>query len=154
MGVRRSGGDAISEPFAGEFISGGYFSMLGLRAAAGRLITEADDVRTDAANAVMSYRAWQHYGGDPSIIGSTFIIDSAAYTIVGIAPREFFGETLRPDPPDFWMPLATEPAMHNDNALLDKADSHWLYILGRLKPDASPRAVEAKITAHLSSGSR
>src|SRR5262245_47524427 len=149
VGVRRSGGDTMSEPFAGEFVSGNYFSMLGLRAAAGRLIAEADDVRTGAANAVMSYRAWQHYGGALSIIGSTFIIDSAPYTVVGIAPREFFGETLRPDPPDFWMPLATEPAMHNDNALLDKADSHWLYILGRLKPDASLRTVEAKLTAHL-----
>ena len=149
VGVRRSGGSTISEPFAGEFVSGNYFSLLGLRAAAGRLISEADDVRTGAANAVMSYRAWQHYGADPAVIGSTFIIDSAPYTIVGIAPREFFGETLRPDPPDFWLPLATEPAMHKDNALLDKADSHWLYILGRLQPDASRRAVEAKITTHL-----
>src|SRR5262245_55394626 len=148
VGVRRSG-SAASEAFAGEFVSGNYFSMLGLRAAAGRLITEADDVREGSANAVMSYRVWQHYGGDPSIIGSIFIIDSAPYTIVGIAPRDFFGETLRPDPPDFWMPLETEPTMHKDNALLDRAASHWLYILGRLKPDASTRAVEARITAHL-----
>ena len=60
VGVRRSGGSTISEPFAGEFVSGNYFSLLGLRAAAGRLISEADDVRTGAANAVMSYRAWHH----------------------------------------------------------------------------------------------
>src|SRR5262249_28006444 len=45
VGVRSSG-STVSEPFAGEFVSGNYFSMLGLRAAAGRLISEADDVRT------------------------------------------------------------------------------------------------------------
>src|SRR5262249_19883180 len=64
-------------------------------------------------------------------------------------PRDFFGDTLRPDPPDFWMPLATEPVAHKQNALLDRADSAWLYVIGRLKPGTPIGALESKITAEV-----
>src|SRR5207253_8726429 len=51
----------------------------------------------------MSYHAWQeHFGLDPAVIGATFTINQVAYTVVGIAPPGFFGDTLRSDPPDFW----------------------------------------------------
>ncbi len=149
VGVRRAGDSTISEPFATEFVSGNYFPMFGLHASAGRLLATSDDVRGAAPAAVISYRAWQHYGADPAIVGSTFVIDGAAFTIVGVAPREFFGETLRPDPPDFWMPLATEPVAHKDNALLDRADNHWLYVIGRIKPGIQAGVVEAKINITL-----
>ncbi|MGH9765493.1 MAG: ADOP family duplicated permease, partial [Blastocatellia bacterium] len=59
------------------------------------------------------------------------------YTIAGITPPEFFGDRLRPDPPDFWLPLATEPVMNGETSLLRHADQHWLYIIGRLKPGAN-----------------
>ena len=150
VGVRRLSGDsAISEPFAGEFVSGNYFRMFGLRSSAGRLLAETDDMQGAAPAAVMSYRAWQHYGGDAAIVGSTFLIDGASYTVVGVAPRDFFGETLRPDPPDFWLPLATEPVAHKQNALLERADSHWLNVIGRMKAGTQLPAVESKINSEL-----
>ena len=67
----------------------------------------------------MSYRAWRdNYGGDPSVIGAAFIIGGASFTVVGIAPPGFFGADIRPDPPDFWMPLGTEPGANGRNSLL------------------------------------
>jgi predicted permease len=148
-GVRKAGDSGIPEPFAAEFVSGNYFEMLGIAAAAGRLISPKDDAPRATPVVVMSFRAWQHYGGSPSIVGSTFIIDGTAFEIAGIAPRDFFGETLRPDPPDFWLPLATEPVMRKEIALLNRAQSHWLYLMGRLPRPMHVPAVEAKVNGEL-----
>ena len=58
----------------------------------------------------MSYRLWQQrYGSDPSVIGSVFNLDDKPFTVVGITPPGFFGDTLRNTPPDFFLPLNTEP---------------------------------------------
>jgi predicted permease len=98
----------------------------------------------------MSYRAWeQHYGADPSIIGATFVVDGAPVTIAGIAPPGFFGDTLGPNPPDFWLPLATEPYIRGRNSLLSGKDQHWLYIIGRIKSGASTAALESRANVEL-----
>src|SRR5271154_1537897 len=75
VGVRRQGGAAAgttSEPFTDQFVSGNYFSMFGLRPFAGRLLAPSDDRPDAPPAAVISYRAWEHYGADPDVIGSTF----------------------------------------------------------------------------------
>lgn len=148
-GVRRAGSN-MSDPFVDQFVSGNYFTLFGLRPFAGRLIDPSDDRRGSPPVAVISYRAWQqHYAGDRSVIGSTFIIEGSPFTVIGVAPPGFFGAELRPNPPDFWMPLAAEPATHGKNSLLDQATSHWLYVFGRLKPGIRPQLVEAKVNAAL-----
>jgi len=151
VGARRPGKDAVSEPSVEQFVSGNYFSMFGLKPFAGRLIDSDDDRRGAAPVAVLSYTAWQRrYGGDPSVIGGSFILDGTPVTIAGIAPPGFFGDTLRPNPPDFWLPLSVEPIAHGASALLDDAKtSHWLYIIGRVKPGAQPAAIQAKVNAEL-----
>jgi predicted permease len=148
VGVHRGSLASPSEPFVDQFVSGNYFLMFGLRPFAGRLLTPADDARNAPPVAVMSYRAWeQQYGADPTIVGSTFIIDGAPLTIAGIAPPSFFGDTLRPDPPDFWLPLSAEPIVHKQNALLDRKGDYWVYAIGRLNPGVSAAAVESKVNA-------
>jgi macrolide transport system ATP-binding/permease protein len=149
VGVRRDGVAAPSQPFVDQFVSGNYFSMFGIHPFAGRLLTAADDRRGAAPVAVISYRAWTQYGSDPSLVGSAFLIDGAPFTIAGIAPPGFFGDTLRPDPPDFWLPLATEPIVHGQRALLDRGDNHWLYIIGRLKPGTDVAPLESKLNVQL-----
>ncbi len=142
VGVRRQG--SASEPFNDQFVSGNYFTMFGIRPFTGRLLVPEDDRPGAPPVAVMSYRAWeQHYGADPTVVGSVFIVDGAPFTIAGIAPPGFFGDTLRANPPDIWLPFATEPAVRHQNSLLNVKDQHWLYIIGRLKPGASPAALEA-----------
>ncbi len=149
LSVRRSGASGPAEPFVSEFISGNYFPMFGLGAFAGRVITPTDDTASAPPVAVMSYRTWQqHFGLDPSVIGATFTINQLLYTVVGIAPPGFFGDTLRADPPDFWLPLATEPALNGQNSFLNR-QFHWLYIIGRLKPGARAASVQSKVTVEL-----
>ncbi len=92
---------------------------------------------------------WQQsFALDPSIIGSTFVVDQIPYTVAGIAAPGFFGETLRSDPPDFWMPLSTEPALDVVDPLLNQG-GNWLYVIGRLKQGARPERVQAELTVEL-----
>jgi predicted permease len=148
VAVRREGG--ASEPFTDQFVSGNYFSMFGLHPFAGRLLAPSDDHPGAAPIAVMSYRAWeQYYGADAAVIGSTFIVDGAPVTIAGIAPPGFFGDTLGPNPPDFWLPLATEPYIRGRNSLLSRTDQHWLYIIGRMRPGAAAAALQSHANVEL-----
>ena len=97
-----------AEAYVGEFVSGNYFTTFGIGAFAGRTILPTDDIPGAPPVVVMSYRAWrQRFGSDPSVIGATLIMNTIPYVVSGIAPPEFFGDTLRSDPPDFWLPLAT-----------------------------------------------
>jgi len=150
ISVRRAGENSPALPMHDEYVSGNYFSLFGVRPALGRLLTPSDDQRNSAPAAVMSYRAWQNYfASDPSIVGSTVAIDGIHVTVVGIAAAEFFGDRLTDTPPDFWLPLAIEPAMHGETSLLDHDDLHWLYLMGRLKPGISPAQVQSKVTVEL-----
>ena len=153
LSARRSGSNGPAEPFAGEFVSGNYFSTFGIGAFAGRTIAPADDRPGATPVAVMSYRAWQeHFGLDPSVIGASFTINQTPYTIAGIAPPGFFGDRVRADPPDFWLPLATEPLLNVQNSILTR-DFHWLYIIGRVmgrvKPGVRAAGIQPKVTAQL-----
>jgi predicted permease len=149
LNVRRSGAASAGEPFVGEYVSGNYFKTLGLSAYAGRLLSPNDDQPDAPPAGVMSYRAWrEHFSLDPGVIGGNFLINGSHVTIVGVAPPEFFGETLRRDPPDFWVPLAAEPLMRQDG-LLAHSDIHWLYLIGRLRSEASPANVQARITVEV-----
>jgi len=150
LSVRRHGASGPAEPYLGEFVSGNYFSMFGISAFAGRTILPSDDQPSAAPVAVMSYRAWQeHFGLDTSVIGSTFVMNMVPYTVVGVAPPGFFGDTLRADPPDFWLPLATEPVLNGQNSILNNPGLHWLHVIGRLKPGAQPAKVQSEITTEL-----
>ena len=150
LSARRSGSNGPPEPFEGELVSGNYFSTFGIGAFAGRAITPADDRPGATPVAVMSYRTWQqHFGLDPSVVGAAFTINQTAYTIAGIAPPGFIGDRVRPDPPDFWLPLANEPQLNGGIGILNRAGFHWLYILGRLKPGAGAAGIQPKVTAQL-----
>jgi len=144
LSVRRRG-DSAAEPYKAEFVSGNYFTMFGIRAFAGRLLTPPDDSSGALPVAVMNYYTWQqHFGLDPFVIGSTFNINGVSYTIAGVTPPRFYGDTLRSDPPDFWLPLAAEP-----NGRLHDAKLEWLYVFGRLRPDVAPEPVQARLTVEL-----
>ena len=87
---------------------------------------------------MLSYRTWQQqYGADPRIVGSSFILDGHPVTIIGITPPGFFGETLRGDPPELWMPLQQEPLFRGKNSLLHQFPA-WLRVIGRLRPEPPP----------------
>ncbi|PYT35370.1 MAG: hypothetical protein DMG58_02300, partial [Acidobacteria bacterium] len=151
LSVRRSGASGPAEPYEGELVSGDYFEMFGIGAFAGRLFTSKDDTAGAPPVAVMSYHTWQeHFGLDPAVIGATFTINQLPYTVVGIAPPGFFGDTLRSDPPDFWVPLSTEPAVLGRlPSLLHSPELEWLYVIGRLKPGAEVAQAQSHLTVEV-----
>ena len=102
------------------------------------MFTAADDKPSAPPVAVLSHHAWQStYASDPSIVGSTLVINGHPFTVIGIGPPGFFGDTLRSDPPELWVPLQQEPLINSDSSLLRQPVSAWLRVIGRLKPGAT-----------------
>jgi len=149
FGVRRAGDANAAQSEPGEFVSGNYFAMFGIRAYAGRLLTPADDRGGAAPVAVLSYRIWQEqYGADLSVIGRVFMFNAKPFTIVGVTPPGFFGDTLRTMSPDVYLPLGTEPLVEGGSDLR-KYDTHWLELIGRIRPGVQPAALEAQMRVAL-----
>jgi predicted permease len=147
-GVRR--GNTFSKELHGEFVSGNFFSMLGVGPYAGRVLGEADDTPTSSPAVVLSYRAWQtEFAGDTSIVGSTISVQTKPFTVIGIAPPGFFGDRVTQIPADFWMPVSTEPYMRTTSSILHHADSNWLYALGRVRPGTNIGVLQAKLSQSL-----
>jgi MacB-like periplasmic core domain len=147
FGVRRSGRRDAAQSYPGEFVSGNYFTMFGVGAYGGRTFTARDDQPGAAPVAIMSYRLWQQrYGSDPSVIGSIFNLNDKPFIVVGVAPPGFFGDTLRTNPPDFFLPLNTEPLLAGD---LYTANNHFLELIGRIRPGAAPASIEAEMRVEL-----
>ena len=151
LSVRRQGVAEAPRPLRTMYATGSYFTTLGVGAFAGRVFTAADDRAAAEPVAVMSYNAWQNlYGGDPSVVGSTLMIEGQAFTVSGIAPPGFFGETLRADPPDLWLPLQLEPLISGAaTSLLRQPMSAWLRVIGRLRADATIEGMDARLTVFL-----
>ena len=147
--VRREG-ETMARPLRSEYVTGSYLAMLGVRAFGGRLLMPEDDREGAPPVAVLSHRAWQtRYGSDPNVVGSTFIIEGHPFTIIGVAPPGFFGETLRSDPPDIWIPVHQEPLIDGEGALLHQSVAAWLRMMGRLKPGASIAGMAPRLTGVL-----
>jgi predicted permease len=147
--VRRAGA-AASEPAFVRLVSTNYFDVLGTRPALGRLLGPADDGASAPPVAVISFRYWsERLNRDPSIVGSKAQIDRVPLTIVGVAAPEFYGETLEPDPPSFWIPLDVERQLDPSRTLADSPDVHWLYLIGRLGRGVLPPQAQARATAAL-----
>jgi predicted permease len=90
------------------------------------------------------------WGGEASAIGSVAVVQGKPFTIAGVAPPGFFGETLRSEPPDFWLPLQQEPLLAGGpDSLLRQSVSAWLRAIGRVKPGASVQGMSARLTAVL-----
>jgi len=150
MSVRRQGLESASRPLRSEYVSGSYFATLGVGAFGGRVFTPEDDTPAAPPVIVLSHRVWQTtYGADPSMVGSTLVVEGHPFTVIGVAPPGFFGETLQSDPPDIWLPLQQEPMMDGEGGLLHQSVSAWLRMIGRLRPGASTAAMAPRLTGVL-----
>ncbi len=147
FGVRRAGAAEAAQSYPGEYVSGNYFAMFGINAYAGRMLTAADD-RPDAPPVVvMSYRLWQQkYALEAAVIGSVVNLDDRPFTVVGITPPGFFGDTLRNTPPDFFLPLNAEQAIDGD---LNNPSTAWLDLIGRVQPGTQAASIEAEMRVEL-----
>ena len=120
---------------SGALVSGSYFPVLGLRPAAGRLLTPDDDrIIGGHFVAVLSYSYWEtQHGLDPAIIGDVITINGQSMTVVGVAPKGFEGTTLG-DRPRVFVPITMRGLMSPGFRSFENRRSYWVYVFGRLKP--------------------
>jgi len=146
--VRR--GNDVAKALVGDYVSGNYFSTLGVGVFAGRPLAPADDVAGAPPAAVLSYQSWQaDYNSDLSVLGSTFYIKAQPVTIVGIAAPRFFGDRVTANPPALWIPLADEPVIERENSILRDPGASWLYAVGRVRPGTNILVLQAKLSVSL-----
>lgn len=147
--ARREDPQAVAKSVMGEFVSGNYFRTFGLQPAAGRFFRDADDTKGAAFTAVMSYDTWAHeYASDPSVIGSTFRINTQPVTVIGIAPRDYFGDRLTSNPPNFYLPIESMAVILNVPYVHDPEVS-WVYVVGRVKPGVALGTIQSKASTML-----
>ena len=151
LAVRRAHSSSAAESLVGELVSGNYFSMFGVSAYLGRVLTPDDDRIGSPAVAVMSYRLWRlRYGLDRGVLGSVFNLNGKPFTIVGITPPGFYGDTLRETAHDFYLPLSTEALVNDDDGyLLQQAGANWLDLIGRMKAGENAASIEGQMRVEL-----
>ncbi|HEX3528143.1 MAG TPA: ABC transporter permease [Thermoanaerobaculia bacterium] len=131
-----------TETARGRIVSGNYFSVLGVPAFRGRTFTAAED-RVPGADpvVVISHSYWtRRFAQDSGVVGRPITLNGSPFTVIGIAPPEFTGDVVG-FPTDIWIPLMMQLQVTTGRPYLDRWDTSWLLLLGRLKPGVSlPRA--------------
>jgi predicted permease len=137
--------DGETDEVTGELVTGGYFDLLGVRAELGRVLRADDDVTLGGHPVVaLSWGAWQRrFGGDPGIVGRTITLNGHAFTIVGVAARDFRSLELE-FAPELWLPMKMKPLATPLDPRLDNLRSRWLNIVARLAPGVELAAAEAR----------
>ncbi|MBV9772512.1 MAG: ABC transporter permease [Gemmatimonadetes bacterium] len=130
-------GESGPRVIPGALVGGGFFSTLGVRAALGRTLTEAD---ADAPVVMLSDAAWQReFGGDPHVVGRTLRVDGNPYEVVGVLPRGFVGPM---GDAGIWFALDLPHYLRDP---VGARDQHWLGIVGRLAPGVTLDAAQREL---------
>src|SRR5437588_10321092 len=130
-----------------EYVTGEYFRGLAVVPAAGRLIDSEDDRPGAAPVAVISFATSQNrFGGPPNAIGQPILVDNIPFTVIGVAPPEFFGV----DPavaPDLYLPLHTNLLVDGARAsrMYPDGNFYWIEMMGRLRPGVSMAQAQAAL---------
>jgi predicted permease len=120
-----------------QLVSGNYFATLGVDAVFGRTLSDDDNRANAQPMAVVSNGYWRtHLHSDPSAVGQVAILNGLPVTIIGVAPPEFFGERVRQSP-DLWLPFVFQPQIELRESYLERTDTYWLFLMGRLRHGAS-----------------
>jgi predicted permease len=130
-----SGSDATVEQPHARFVTGNFFSVLGVSACAGRTFTAAeDDTPGEDPVAVLTYDYWQgRFAGSSAAIGSVMRVNDVAVRIIGVTPPGFAGDIVG-QPLAFWLPMMMAPAIQPRMNPLSSREWSWLVMMGRLKP--------------------
>ena len=150
VSIRHGSHQAQAQALICSYVSGNYFQTLGVRPFLGRLFTFDDDTRNAPPAIVLSYSSWlRDFSSDPSIIGTTITMENMPFTVVGVTPPGFYGETLTSTPPSLWVTLRAEYLTDGNGSYNLVPSSAWLRIIGRLHPGASPAVASIRLTAML-----
>jgi predicted permease len=128
----------------GVYVTGGYYNTLGLTAAAGRLLSQADDHPGNAV-AVLNHGYWRRrFGGRADVVGSMITLNQVPFTIVGVEPEGFFGTEVG-RPYDVSLPMRAITLLSEGKPLWDAAFATWVYQMGRLKPGMTIQRAEMEV---------
>jgi predicted permease len=141
--------DNRTERLEAEMVSGNYFTMLGVKPAAGRVFNsqEDDQVYQGHPVVVLAYDYWEsRFARDPSVIGKKILVNDFPMTIVGVSAAGFAGI----DPaqsPQIRVPVQMKPVMVPDWTWLhvDNRRARWVQVFGRLKPGYTVESAQAPL---------
>jgi len=132
----------------GEYVSGNYFAILGVKPMLGRtfLASEYGDKPGAFPLAVISYGLWRSlFGSDPGVVGRTIRVNSYMLTVAGIAPEEFHG-TMPGMLMEIWIPMSMAPLLNGQgNWLLDDRVQRQMWVTARLKPGVTFEAANSEV---------
>jgi predicted permease len=134
-----------TELIGADFVSGTYFPVLGVGAAAGRVFTASDDLTPGGHPlAVLSHGYWRaRFGADPGIVGKEIVVNGRALTIIGVSPAGFDG--VEPGrAPQVRIPIAMKDELpHSEFPRLKNDRFRWTEVFGRLKPGLTLEKAQA-----------
>lgn len=141
-----SGQGELSEKITGRMVSGNYFTLLGLKPAAGRLFSDSDETAENANPVVvLNYSYWQRkFAFSPSIIGKDIRLNGYPFTVVGIAPAGFDGDVVG-ERMALFVPLTMQPEIVRGRHWRNSPNNSWLSLIGRLKSGITPAQAEANL---------
>ena len=152
VSLARENGQDASSPSSnasetrGRFVSGNFFDVLGVHALVGRTFADEETRVAGAAPVtVMSYGYWERqFGSDPSMVGKNLVVNGSRFTVIGITPRDFFGDIVG-KPTDLWFPITMQAQANPGHDYLKAPTISWLLMMGRLKPGVSLKQAEAGV---------
>jgi putative ABC transport system permease protein len=134
-------GDGDAERLRGAYVSGNYFSVLGVNASLGRTLQPSDDTPSTSQPVVIGNEFWRRrFNSDPNVIGRVVNLNNKPYTIVGIAQSSFRGLRLGP-PVDLWVAMQAH-ARYTSGGRADRG----IEITGRLKPGVTVEQAQTQLT--------
>ena len=146
LSIRPEGSNQAAQVAWGRLVSGNYFAVLGVRALVGRTLRLDDDGPNAQPVAVMSYGYWNRmFNRDPSVVGRVFNIIGVPATVVGVAPQEFFGESVEAPVADFWVPITLINRFMPGESPLENPQVSWINLIGRLKPGVRIQQAQAGV---------
>jgi len=132
----------------GQAVSGNYFDILQIKPFMGRsFLAEEDGAPGAHPVVVLGHSLWERrLGSDPNIVGKKLRLNNRPYEVIGVAPKFFkgtkFGLSM-----DFWVPIAMDEELRGVTGWLNSRDSHWMNVIGRLKPGISLAQATAEMNA-------
>lgn len=132
----------------GQVVSANYFDVLQVKPALGRgFLPDEDKVVGSGAVVVLGHGFWQRrMASDAGIVGKTVRLNNRAYEVIGVAPETFTGTKFALSM-DFWVPISMAEDLRRSPELLASRSSHWMNVVGRLKPGVSVAEASAEMAA-------
>jgi predicted permease len=131
----------------GQVVSANYFDVVQVNPLLGRTFAPDED-KTVGANPVLvlGYSLWQRrFGSDANIVGKTVRLNNRPYEVIGVAPESFTGTKFALSM-DFWAPISMAEDLRRAPKLLEDRGSHWMNVLGRIKPGVTLDQASAELS--------